>query len=407
MSPIAMTLLLVLTLSAFSWAAARRWRQLRIGKPDPDFTLDGGALVARVRDTVLYAFGQRKMPYYKLAGVSHMLIFGGFLVVGVNSLMLIARGFDASFDFFGLLALSSPIGAAYAAVKDLFVVLVLIGCAGFFWFRLGRKGISDDDGAKTHRMTLSKEGLLILGIISTMMLADVLYYSTHGVLAARGAGRALEVGPDWVASSVAFGLAGLDGPTLHALSHIGFWTHTSLVLIFLNILPFSKHFHVITAIPNVFTHPLVPRGRLPKVEDIEGKMERDEPVGLKNLADLSWNHLLDLYTCTECGRCSDNCPAYTTGKKLSPKHITLALRDHLYDTETAMFGADEGIDGDRYPAWHGPRARDDRSTRARPRPRVATSARAIRPSTSSRTSCTRTCSGPARRAARARSSARS
>jgi Fe-S oxidoreductase len=340
-----MSLLLFVTLSAFAWTAARRWRQLRVGAPDPDFTLDGPSLAARARDTVLYAFGQKKMPYYRLAGVAHMMIFGGFMVVGLNSLMLIARGYDPHFDFWGWLALSHPIGAGYAAVKDLFVLLVIVGCALFVWFRVGRKGVSGDEGAQTHRMTLSGEGLLILGIIGTMMVADVLYYSSHGVLEARATGAEHALGPDWVASSVGAALVDADGSVLRVLSHVGFWTHTSLVLIFLNILPFSKHFHVITAIPNAFTHPLAPRGRLPKVDDLEGRIEREEAVGLKNLRDLTWNHLLDLYTCTECGRCSDNCPAYTTGKTLSPKHITLALRDHLYDTEAAMFGGEDEIAG--------------------------------------------------------------
>ncbi|HET6334262.1 MAG TPA: (Fe-S)-binding protein, partial [Polyangiales bacterium] len=73
--------------------------------------------------------------------------------------------------------------------------------------------------------------------------------------------------------------------------------------------------------------------KLPTIMDLEGKVEREEPIGFNLITDLSWKDVLDLYTCTECGRCSDNCPAYTTDKKLSPKHVTLALRDHLYACE--------------------------------------------------------------------------
>ena len=82
------------------------------------------------------------------------------------------------------------------------------------------------------------------------------------------------------------------------------------------------------------------------VDDLEGRVEREESLGINQLADLTWNHILDLYTCTECGRCSDNCPAYTTGKKLSPKHLTLALRDHLYDLEPHFLGTG-GIEAPR------------------------------------------------------------
>jgi Fe-S oxidoreductase len=103
----------------------------------------------------------------------------------------------------------------------------------------------------------------------------------------------------------------------------------------LNILPYSKHFHILTAVVNVFARNHEPN-KLPTTEDLEGKVEREEPVGYAKITDLNWKDVLDLYTCTECGRCSDNCPAYTTGKKLSPKHVTLALRNHLYACEPAL-----------------------------------------------------------------------
>jgi ferredoxin len=106
----------------------------------------------------------------------------------------------------------------------------------------------------------------------------------------------------------------------------------AFVLIFLNILPYSKHFHIITAILNVFARN-TGANKLPTITDLEGKVEREEPIGFSKITDLSWKDVLDLYTCTECGRCSDNCPAYTTEKKLSPKHVTLALRDHLLACE--------------------------------------------------------------------------
>ncbi|MGH7327680.1 MAG: (Fe-S)-binding protein, partial [Polyangiaceae bacterium] len=166
--------------------------------------------------------------------------------------------------------------------------------------------------------------------------------------------------------------AKLSVGTLIFLAHAGFWTHISLVLIFLNILPHSKHFHVITAIPNVFFRDLKPAGRLhpmaatnpapvtpaapatpaaegatPPVEaaatptysealmELVGKASEAEdpialPVGVGRIDHFSWKAILDFYTCTECGRCSENCPAHRTGKILSPKHFTLALRDHLY-----------------------------------------------------------------------------
>ena len=113
------------------------------------------------------------------------------------------------------------------------------------------------------------------------------------------------------------------------------------MLIFLNILPYTKHFHIITAFPNVFLGDLTPRGRLRPLakttEELMGKVEkasegedtRAARIGYARIEHFTWKDVLDFYTCTECGRCSDNCPATNTGKLLSPKHLTLDLRDHL------------------------------------------------------------------------------
>ena len=335
MSPYVMTAVLVLTLSFFSVTVYRRWRQLRVGAPDPYFTLERGELGARIRDTVVYAFGQKRMPYYRTAGIAHIFIFGGFMILLLNSVKLWGRGYDPDFDFWGILAHDAPIGFLYGLAKDTFVALVIAGAAVFVWYRTGNK---------QPRMTLGFEGLLILGIIITMMLADVLYYGSWFALGWHATGTEPHMNAEWLGSIAAMGLSGIESQgTLRALAWIGWFVHSTLVLVFLNILPFSKHFHIITAIPNVFLRDSRKRGTLPKVEDLEGKIEREEAVGVAKLQDLTWKHIIDLYTCTECGRCSDNCPAYTTDKKLSPKHLTLALRDHLYDTEDAMFGADDPV----------------------------------------------------------------
>ena len=137
-------------------------------------------------------------------------------------------------------------------------------------------------------------------------------------------------------SVAALAMDGLPTTALTFLKHLGFWTHSTLVLIFLNLLPYSKHFHVITGIPNIYAQSLHPPGRLPPITDIEGKLEREETLGIKRIDQFSRKSILDLYTCTECGRCSDFCPATKTGKKLSPKHFTLDLRDFLYKHENAL-----------------------------------------------------------------------
>jgi Fe-S oxidoreductase len=330
MNPAAMTVLLILLPGLFAWSAVRRVKLATLGPAEPRFTYDGPALAQRISDTLVYALFQKRMPNYFSAGIAHILIFAGFQVLLLNSILLWGRGYELGFDFWGLLALDSPIGIGYNVLKDTFSVLVVAGSSVFVYYRVINK---------QRRMTLSGEGLLILGIIITMMLADMLYNGARIVIEHRAAGEGAvkysviePVGSAW-----AIWLYGLDlgNTTLRALMHLGFWWHSSFVLIFLNILPYSKHFHIITAIGNVFTRNLSPH-KLPTIEDLEGKVEREEPIGLVKITDLSWKDVLDLYTCTECGRCSDNCPAYTTDKKLSPKHLTLALRDHLYACEPQL-----------------------------------------------------------------------
>jgi len=352
MGPIWMTLLLVSTLGFFSWSAFRRLRQVKVGVPDPRFGWDSEQIADRTKTLLVYAFGQKRMPNYTMAGFAHVGIFVAFQVLLLNSLMLWGRGFDPGFDFWGLLNPDHLVGKLYSLVKELAAFAAIVGSVLFLYLRWVKRGVDSGDPKAVKdkpRMTLSHhanryvftEPILILFIIITMMAADFLYVGASLVIDSRAYGEAIHVG--WwepFGGIVAQLLSGTDNDgVLRALQHSGFWWHSAFVLIFLNILPYSKHFHVLTVIPNVFAYERRPNA-LPKVDDLEGKVEREESLGINRLSDLTYKHIMDLYTCTECGRCSDNCPAYITGKKLSPKHLTLAIRDHLYATEKEMFGKD-------------------------------------------------------------------
>jgi Fe-S oxidoreductase len=370
MSPTAMLTLLALAWAVFLWSASRRARLLRIGQPAS--RLDH--LAARLRGTWTYAFRQEKMDYYSPAGTAHKLIFVGFVVLLLRTIVLWGRGFHAPFNLW-VLGPTEPLGAVYEFAKDCVAVLVLAGAAVFFYYRLV---------AKPRRMAHSFEGLLILAIISAMMIADMTYdgaalaltaksdalCSTRGQVSVSAICSAISeitapiVGEHWdgawsawPAPAGSFFALLFHSESLRALvflARLGFWTHATLVLLFLNLLPRSKHFHVITAIPNVFLRSLKPAGRLePMAETSEKLMEkvggaaetRDPlatPIGVARIEHFSWKSILDFYTCTECGRCSDNCPAYRTGKILSPKHLTLALRDHLYAREQDLLALAPG-----------------------------------------------------------------
>jgi Fe-S oxidoreductase len=333
MNPIVMTLMLVISVALFGWQIQRRWRLMRLGPNENRFDRIG----ERLRRTWEFAFAQERMRRYWLAGIAHLAIFFGFLVLLFRSLALFGRGYSPDFMFWGIFEKTNAFGAAYSFIKDVFIVLVIFGTLVFFYYRLVQR---------LKRMTLSFEGALILLIIFTMMWADVFYEGARIVRHADGAGKAAAfVWSEPAGSVMAMALQGSTAGTLTGLEHLGFWMHTGLVLLFLNLLPISKHFHVVTAIPNVFLQNLGPNGRLPKVEDIEGKIEREETLGLARIDQLSWKGTLDLYTCTECGRCTDNCPANQTGKLLSPKHLTLDLRDYLYHNEKKLVAPRNGHAG--------------------------------------------------------------
>jgi Fe-S oxidoreductase len=380
MNPTWMATLLVGLFAAFAYSANRRWQLLKVGRPHEATD----RIVERLKGTYEYAFRQRKMHYYSAAGLAHQLIFVGFLVLLLRTLILWGRGFDPSFNLWILgpepvdlpIVGAVPLGHIYEFIKDVVGSLVVCGVLVFLYFRVVKQ---------EARMTLSGEGILILGIISSMMVGDMVYDGASAVLHAKYLGPVCAAGNDaelcerirvvtahfgglppeeatiaWhlypsPAGSLFAAIFENGGPeNLVLFAHFGFWLHSSLVLVFLNLLPHSKHFHVITAIPNVFTRSLDPRGRLPLIaptsEAIGERVMKEaeametnavfvpERVGVARIEDFTWKAILDFYTCTECGRCSDNCPAHKTGKILSPKQLTLDLRDHLYGREAEYVG---------------------------------------------------------------------
>ena len=333
MSPIFITLALVVLLGVFAYSANHRWRPMRVGPADLRFDHLG----ERLRRTLRFAFGQARMPRYRTAGIAHGMIFFGFLVLLLRSLILFARGFTDNPQFaYWIFEVGTPLGNLYGLIKDVFIAVVVVGTLVFLYYRLM---------ARPKRMSFSGEALLILGIILVMMIADVVYDAANIEYIARNVEGAEHVAwAEPLGSLLSPLMQGSSDAALACWRHLGFWTHALLVLIFLNILPYSKHFHVITAIPNVFLQPLDPPGRLPKMEDLEGMVEREETLGIRRSD--QWGHkaVLDFYTCTECGRCTDFCPANNTGKLLSPKHLTMDLRDVLYKHQAALIAAG-GTDG--------------------------------------------------------------
>ena len=369
MNPILMTFIFLATLGTFAVVAKKRFDLLASGQAVNRFD----RIPDRIKSVLTYAFYQKKMGYYEPVGTAHKFIFTGFIVLLLRSIILWGRAYSPTFNAF-IFGPETWLGQGYEFIKDVVATLVVLGVSVFVYYRTVKP---------QKRMTLSTEGLVILGIIATMMLSDMLYDGAGMELNWRFRGG---VAPGTIATIIApFGTAhagfsfhapagsafralvsGASDDTLARLAQAGFWTHATLVLVFLNILPFSKHFHILTAIPNVFFRDLEPAGRLrPLAANAEQLMEvvgavseledpTKAPFGVARIEHFSWKSVLDFYTCTECGRCSDNCPAHTTGKVLSPKHLMLALRDHLFVRQDELIGAEVPAPAEGIPAGANP-----------------------------------------------------
>ena len=270
-------------------------------------------LFERLTSLVPYLVGNSRVARkrYWYSGVLHSLIYWGFIVLQVRTLNFLLKGIDQD------IALEHVFGIFYdiavRAPMDMFNILVLVGCGMAAWQRRFWK---------PARMTFNMDAWLILFFIAFLMVTDVFTNSFEIATDPQGGER-------W--SFLAYGLSKVwDGMGMSRAVQEGFldfWWYAHLYdfLAFLNYLPYSKHSHVLTVPFNIAFRRVAPTGQLQPIRDFENA----ERFGAGVIEDLTWKQMLDPYTCTECGRCEINCPAYLTGKELSPKKI-------MHDMRTAI-----------------------------------------------------------------------
>src|SRR6266498_5634687 len=304
-------LLVLFATLAFIYSASRRVRLLLALGSEPRFDRIG----RRIGRTLEYAFAQKRMFRDLFAGVFHIVLFIGFLVLLVLTIALAAEGLMP-----GFVLLPGRTGDVYTLAKDVFEVLVLIGVT----MAVVRRAF-----ARPKRLDLTADAWLILFLIFLLVAADLV---SEGARVALHPQAATAWSPAVLALSGLF--AGLRASTLQALYESCWWIHLTDILFFGNYLPYSKHFHILTAIPNVFFMKLEPMGRLGTPD-----LENSEHFGASRVEHLSWKSALDGYTCTECGRCRVVCPTALTGKPLDPKVFIGDLRDAVYEATPQILAA--------------------------------------------------------------------
>jgi Fe-S oxidoreductase/nitrate reductase gamma subunit len=301
------------------FSLSKRFQLLRAGREDNRFDRWG----ERFRHMMVFAIGQRKMFDDKVAGIYHILIFYGFLVVSIRTVTMVLEGLFAGWE---LPLLHTPIGHAYLFSKDVFELLVLVGLA----IAVYRRAI-----AKKPRIVNSFGAWLVIGLIGALMITDLV---SEG---ARIAGGALEGSYLPVSAAVGAVLQGSSAGVIQGTYVASWWIHLLVLYYFANELPYSKHFHVYTSLFNSFFAKLEAPGKLDTM-DLEN-IDEDTRFGVATVTDLSWKQMLDLYTCTECGRCREFCPTTLTDKPLQPVMFTKAVRDQLYaEQKTILSDPGEG-----------------------------------------------------------------
>ena len=316
------TLLAVMVAIAGGLAARRArllTRLVRLGRP----VERAGDVPTRVGREGTEVLAQRKLFQRPVPGLMHALIFWGFLILLTTIAEVAAELIDPAFE------LPWIGGTAWLGlVQDVFAFGVLVGISIAVWIRVVRR---PERFVGSHRGEAYRILGLIFWIIVTLFLA-------------RGARIAVGYGQDWwwtpVSTSASYLFTWMSEGWQRACMWAFLWIHMAIILGFLVYLGYSKHLHIATSAINVYFANTRPRGTLTPLRiDLEAAESQDVHLGAATVTDLTWKQSLDLYACTECGRCQSACPAWNTGKPLSPKLLVMNLRDHLLEQGPAILEA--------------------------------------------------------------------
>ncbi len=332
MNPLLMSLLLIVGLAIFSRTMYYKIRLLLALEPADRFN----HAIERFKNMVIFAVGQKRLVGRKkewVSGAMHALIFWGFCILSIRTMTLFGEGFVEGFHL-PFMGDDFILGYLYIALKDIMegVVLLMVIYAIF------RRAI-----LKPKRLHNSWEAYFVLGLIGFLMISDFLYDGARYNLITLHQNpeqlyffNNVQYGSEflWTPVSVKVSalISGMGADANGFILVCMFWLHLITVLVFLNFLPLGKHFHVITSLPNVFFKKLGYPHEKTKVLDLENEAAwEDESLGINHIHQLNWKQGLDLYTCTECGRCKEVCPTYTTDKPLNLYEFNDKLKLEMLD----------------------------------------------------------------------------
>ncbi len=318
-APVVYTALPILGVAIFLYMIYMRSRLLFKAAPDTRWHM----LPQRIGKVVKIWLLQYRHPRYLLAGALHIPLFAGFLILGLRSLEMIFIGIFPDFKLPGLGGFYNVL-RTYAATWVLIAAIAAMVRRGLF--NPARYAVPAKYG-KAH----TGEAIFVLCMICTLVISESLF---EGVLVSaqlQQGGHAEYLAPATLAWGFHHLLADAATGTLQGIYEVSYFIHELTFFTFLCFLPLGKHFHVVTSLFNVFFMRLQ-RGNLKPVRHgvSDEQLDNLDTFGVKQLEDFTWKHILDFYSCADCGRCSDNCPANAVGRPLSPRFISIKGRDLAY-----------------------------------------------------------------------------
>lgn len=297
-----------------------------------------GSKKERWNNLLMIALGQSKMVRRPVSGILHVVVYLGFIIINIEVLEIIIDGIFGSHRIFSFL------GGLYGFLIgsfEIFAVLVLLAVIVFWWRRNVRR-IARFLNPEMKGWPKQDANYILYFEVVLMTLFLVMNATDSSF-------QAMESG-NTVSQFIAPWFAGFSESTIHLVERSAWWLHIVGILVFLNYLYYSKHLHILLAFPNVYFGSVTPKGQLDNMEAVtnEVKLMLDptanpyavpsgdtqsapDKFGASDVQDLNWLQLLNAYSCTECGRCTSECPANQTGKLLSPRKIMMDTRDRLQE----------------------------------------------------------------------------
>ncbi|RNC88667.1 MAG: (Fe-S)-binding protein [Allomuricauda sp.] len=334
-------MLLALGIGYFARNVKKLIRNIKLGTE----TDTAGDNAQRWKNMTMIALGQTKMVVRPIAGLLHVIVYLGFIIINIEVLEIIIDG------IFGTHRIFSFMGGFYDFLIGSFEILALLVIIAVVVFWIRRNIICIKRFLKPEMKGWPKKDAdLILYIELVLMFLFLTMNATDLQLQQMGADHYAQTGSFPVSQYIAPLFDGMSMATLIVIERSAWWLHILGILFFLNYLYYSKHLHILLAFPNTFYGKLKPNGQFDNLKAVTNEVKmmldpntdpfaaptesggvEEEPAkfGASDAMDLNWIQLMNAYTCTECGRCTSECPANQTGKKLSPRKIMMDTRDRL------------------------------------------------------------------------------